>query len=48
MLHSISKAAFRVRTVETVLPTIREAVRIAQTAPTGPRVGRDSDRHPGR
>ena len=47
MLHSISKAAFRVRTVETVLPTIREAVRIAQTAPTA-RVGRDSDRHPGR
>ncbi|MGU4703933.1 hypothetical protein K6L09_45605, partial [Burkholderia cepacia] len=36
MLDSISKAAFRVRTVETVLPTIREAVRIAQTAPTGP------------
>ncbi|KWB54374.1 hypothetical protein WL37_00305 [Burkholderia ubonensis] len=36
MLGAISKAAFRVRTVETVLPTIREAVRIAQTAPTGP------------
>jgi acetolactate synthase-1/2/3 large subunit len=36
MLSSISKAAYRVRTVETALPTIREAVRIAQTAPSGP------------
>ncbi|MDR5828653.1 thiamine pyrophosphate-binding protein [Caballeronia sp. LP006] len=36
MLHSISKAAFRVRTVETALPTIREAVRVALTAPAGP------------
>ncbi|MBV8627382.1 MAG: thiamine pyrophosphate-binding protein [Paraburkholderia sp.] len=36
MLHSISKAAFRVRSVETALPTIREAVRVAQTAPSGP------------
>jgi acetolactate synthase-1/2/3 large subunit len=36
MLSSISKAAFRVRSVETALPTIREAVRIAQTAPSGP------------
>ncbi|WP_433705555.1 thiamine pyrophosphate-binding protein [Paraburkholderia sacchari] len=36
MLQSISKAAFRVRSVETALPTIREAVRIAQTAPSGP------------
>jgi acetolactate synthase-1/2/3 large subunit len=36
MLQSISKAAFRVRTVETALPTIREAVRVALTAPAGP------------
>ncbi|MEK6295851.1 MAG: thiamine pyrophosphate-binding protein, partial [Paraburkholderia tropica] len=36
MLSSISKAAFRVRWVETALPTIREAVRVAQTAPSGP------------
>ncbi|NLP63237.1 thiamine pyrophosphate-binding protein [Paraburkholderia sacchari] len=36
MLQSISKAAFRVRSVETALPTIREAVRIAQSAPSGP------------
>jgi acetolactate synthase I/II/III large subunit len=36
MLSSISKAAYRVRTVETALPTIREAVRVAQTAPSGP------------
>jgi acetolactate synthase-1/2/3 large subunit len=36
MLASISKAAYRVRTVETALPTIREAVRVAQTAPSGP------------
>lgn len=36
MLSSISKAAFRVRSVETALPTLREAVRVAQTAPTGP------------
>jgi Thiamine pyrophosphate-requiring enzymes [acetolactate synthase, pyruvate dehydrogenase (cytochrome), glyoxylate carboligase, phosphonopyruvate decarboxylase] len=35
MLSSISKAAFRVRSVETALPTIREAVRVAQTAPSG-------------
>ncbi|MHA7152136.1 thiamine pyrophosphate-binding protein, partial [Burkholderia pseudomallei] len=36
MLNAISKAAYRVRTVETVLPTIREAVRVAMTAPSGP------------
>ncbi|WP_103704350.1 thiamine pyrophosphate-binding protein [Paraburkholderia eburnea] len=36
MLSSISKAAFRVRSVETALPTLREAVRVAQTAPSGP------------
>jgi acetolactate synthase-1/2/3 large subunit len=36
MLSSISKAAFRVRSVETALPTIREAVRAAQAAPSGP------------
>lgn len=36
MLASISKAAYRVRSVETALATVREAVRVAQTAPTGP------------
>jgi acetolactate synthase-1/2/3 large subunit len=36
MLQSISKAAYRVRTVDTALPTIREAVRVALTAPAGP------------
>ncbi|SAL77324.1 acetolactate synthase II large subunit [Caballeronia choica] len=36
MLSSISKAAFRVRSVDTALPTIREAVRVAQAAPSGP------------
>lgn len=36
MLNAISKAAYRVRTVEAVLPTIREAVRVAMTAPSGP------------
>lgn len=36
MLSSISKAAFRVRSVETALATIREAVRVAQCAPSGP------------
>ena len=36
MLKSISKAAYRVRTVETALATVREAVRVARTAPTGP------------
>ncbi|WP_225033331.1 thiamine pyrophosphate-binding protein [Paraburkholderia sp. XV] len=36
MLSSISKAAYRVRSVETALATIREAVRVAQTAPSGP------------
>jgi acetolactate synthase-1/2/3 large subunit len=36
MLQSISKTAYRVRSAETALPTIREAVRVAQTAPSGP------------
>lgn len=36
MLSSISKAAFRVRSVDTALATVREAVRVARTAPTGP------------
>jgi acetolactate synthase-1/2/3 large subunit len=36
MLKSISKAAYRVRSAETALPTLREAVRVAQTAPSGP------------
>ncbi|CAD6518155.1 Acetolactate synthase isozyme 1 large subunit [Paraburkholderia sabiae] len=36
MLSSISKAAYRVRSVETALATVREAVRVAFTAPSGP------------
>jgi acetolactate synthase-1/2/3 large subunit len=36
MLSSISKAAYRVRSVETALATVREAVRVALTAPSGP------------
>ncbi|MGB8433739.1 MAG: thiamine pyrophosphate-binding protein, partial [Burkholderiales bacterium] len=36
MLHAVSKAAFRVRSPETALGTLREAVRVALTAPTGP------------
>ncbi|HYP72327.1 MAG TPA: thiamine pyrophosphate-binding protein, partial [Variovorax sp.] len=36
MLKAISKAAFRVRSVETVLGTLKRAVQVAMTAPTGP------------
>ena len=36
MLSSISKAAYRVRSVDTALATVREAVRVAHTAPSGP------------
>lgn len=36
MLRSVSKAAYRVWSPETALPTIKEAVRTALTAPTGP------------
>jgi len=36
MLSAISKAAFRVRSAQTALPTIRKAVQIAMTAPRGP------------
>jgi acetolactate synthase-1/2/3 large subunit len=36
MLQSVSKAAYRVRSIETALPTIREAVRAALSAPSGP------------
>jgi len=36
MLSAVSKAAFRVRSAETALGTLREAVRIAMTAPRGP------------
>ncbi len=36
MLRAVSKAAFRVRSPETALGTLREAVRVALTAPTGP------------
>jgi acetolactate synthase-1/2/3 large subunit len=36
MLGAVSKAAFRVRSIETVLSTLKKAVQIAMTAPTGP------------
>ncbi|MBL0420681.1 thiamine pyrophosphate-binding protein [Ramlibacter sp. AW1] len=36
MLKSISKAAFRVRSIETLLGTLKQAVQAATTAPTGP------------
>ena len=36
MLGAVSKAAWRVWRPETALPTIKEAVRVAMTAPTGP------------
>ncbi|RZL87480.1 MAG: thiamine pyrophosphate-binding protein [Variovorax sp.] len=36
MLGAVSKAAFRVRSVETVLGTLKRAVQVAMTAPTGP------------
>lgn len=36
MLQAVSKAAFRVRSVETALSTIKRAVQTALTAPTGP------------
>lgn len=36
MLKAVSKAAFRVRSVETALSTIKLAVQTALTAPTGP------------
>lgn len=36
MLQSVSKAAFRVRSAETALSTIKLAVQTALTAPTGP------------
>jgi acetolactate synthase-1/2/3 large subunit len=36
MLRAVSKAAFRVRSPETALGTLREAVRVALTAPRGP------------
>lgn len=36
MLRAVSKAAFRVRSAETALGTLREAARVALTAPTGP------------
>lgn len=36
MLKAVSKAAFRVRNVETALSTIKLAIQIAQTVPTGP------------
>jgi acetolactate synthase-1/2/3 large subunit len=36
MLRAVSKAAFRVRSAETALGTLREAVRVALTAPRGP------------
>ncbi|OVZ56316.1 hypothetical protein CDO44_21135 [Pigmentiphaga sp. NML080357] len=36
MLKAVSKAAFRIRTPETAIGTIKRAVQIAMTAPTGP------------
>jgi len=36
MLQSVSKAAFRIRNAQTALATLREAVRLAFTAPCGP------------
>ncbi|HEY2256395.1 MAG TPA: thiamine pyrophosphate-binding protein [Variovorax sp.] len=36
MLKAVSKAAFRVRSVETALGTLKRAVQLALTAPTGP------------
>lgn len=36
MLSAVSKAAFRVRSAATCLSTLRKAVQIAQTAPSGP------------
>jgi len=36
MLRAVSKAAFRVRSAATALSTLREAARVALTAPTGP------------
>lgn len=36
MLKAVSKAAFRVRSVQTALPVIKKAVQIALTAPSGP------------
>ena len=36
MLRAVSKAAYRAWSPETVAPTLREAIRVAQTPPTGP------------
>jgi acetolactate synthase I/II/III large subunit len=36
MLRAVGKAAFRIRNPQTALPTLREAVRLAHTAPCGP------------
>lgn len=36
MLDAVSKAAFRVRTAETALSTLKKAVQVAMTAPAGP------------
>jgi acetolactate synthase-1/2/3 large subunit len=36
MLKAVSKAAYRVRSPDTALATVREAVRVALTAPRGP------------
>ena len=36
MLDAVSKAAFRVRSAETALSTLKKAVQVALTAPTGP------------
>ena len=36
MLRAVSKAAFRIRSPETAIGTLREAVRVALTPPRGP------------
>jgi acetolactate synthase-1/2/3 large subunit len=36
MLKAVSKAAFRVRSIDNVLGTLKRAVQVAMTAPTGP------------
>jgi acetolactate synthase-1/2/3 large subunit len=36
MMQAVSKAAFRIRNPETALATLREAIRLARTAPCGP------------
>ena len=46
--RAVSKAAFRIRSPETAIGTLREAVRVALTRTTRPGQRRNPDRHPGR